>query len=1723
MQLAANANKTSTHRSHPQLHSLYQSPVSAAGHRLLSSLIVRGSASLLLPAAAYAARSKMASASYAYVRQVTQPTAVDLTLSGSWTDPKHRNLVLVRYSNLDLYTFRHTATATHDAAAQLSLVRSHTLFGNPLAACAVRLPSYQRDSLLLAFADCKVALLHYSPATHDWYTLDTAYYEHLKDQLPLSARPSLSPYPAPLLRVDPLQRCAVLVAYASWLVVFPLVDTPELAEDADFAVHPHIHTSPGSVLRSFNVALSTVAAVDLSQAPLSCPVDVQFLSGYNAPTLLLLYQHPYTWEGRYAAVRHSSRLVSLTLDLPAASFLILARTATALPFDSHCLVPLPAPYGGCLVISPHLLFHINSQQHIDYTLSTNLFGDIDRQFHSEQSALVVDVQVAASTLLPTSQQHPSMVQVILALRDGQSMLLTLETAGSGVRGLNLRRLYNGSVVSAMCVVARDGLYSWLFIGSRAGVSLLVELRERSDDEQLEQARVLQFEEDERDREREERETERKRLLKADEDDLFGSLLDDNKQRTVENDDDGYDDIFGLSLSNTKEREVQRRLERTRAKEESSRLYELTVCDAMPSISPCVDFVLLSPDAQPTSEEQPRGLQTDVVAISGSGSQGTLSIQQDGVLPSLITRFALDQRCTGCWTVRAPERRKKPTKRKRDDPNDSANPQYDTDLFVASPSDTTHLHVLEAITQVEASASYLRSNVRSLLVGNVCGWLGVVQVWSDGVRLVWRGERTLDKTVVELTQHEESNDEIEEQKETQKRPPLSVVRARLCDPYIALGLSDGGLHILRVDEVERKEERSDHPDPFILTTIPVILQSLPSLPPTASVPVTAFAMYNHSGHDDVFVAESRQRARRVDMDGVNVKVESDAVVMEEEAKAAPAADEEDVDDLDLLLAGGEATKTTDNAGNGVATQQEFIKDGVKREATDASEPTRSNYVCVVCRLHYVEVYALPSFGLLFRCHRFSAARQTLIDAVDEQSSTNIHAVSDENLPTITDITLERISDRHSSLPVLLAYTAHNDLLIYQAYSYQSAASSTALLRFTRFHHGLITRPLSTTRTGRLLQPSAPSSATTSGGWLYGERFVVFPSLSGHACVLVAGFRPLLLFNQRDRLQLHDLLLDRRVDTEESEGDFEGDDEAVGEDSEQRLRRLHNGVACATSFHNVQCQHGAVYVDVAGYVHIAELPVSPPLPSLTASAASTAVTLVSSDSTAFTHFDYSFPIRIHPLASTPRFLSYHTPTSSFAVILCRPTPIQSIEEVTHRSLTLTEDTYELLLLSSPATAAASNVQPFSVIGRFDDFEAHEAVLCMATVTLADKTYVAIGTAIQQGEETAVKGRILLLEPYSATSSSTAAPLLKLRVFVQAEKGPVTSVSCLSSLLVAGIGMRVMLYEYDGKALVGRGFLDIEHDIVSVRVLKYYILLADVYASVVLACWDPICKQVMVLGRWREAAELTAVEWLVEGKQLSAVVAELSGAVSVLRWIPRTLPPPPPLPRDINNATAQSLTDFFATVHSQRMQVKGELHVGSGVTRMEKFRMRERGRKHASAAMAFPALSRAKSGSVGAGSGPVPLLPEVGLTGRPHEQERQPFNLATNTPPLLSPASLPSAPPSVRSALLIAGLHGSLAVMHPLDDLQYRRLHSLASQVHSHVPMVAALNARQWGSVQRRSGRTGGASRRGIVDGGLLRVWLGLDVDQQLLLCRMIGMQVEQVYDILLLNEHNTQLHV
>ena len=1688
---------------------------------------------------------------YALHRDLSQPTAIEHTATAHFTSPDSVDLLLAKQHVLELYTLVSPSPSSPDSP-HLHRIASFALFGAVQSLAIVRVPGFSRDSLLVAFAECKLSLLHFSPSTRDIVTLDTGFFEALKEQTTPSGHPQLTPT-LPLLRVDPLNRCAVLLAYHHTLLVFPLHEhSAAQVEHGDFAVHPHVYAGPTGILRPYPIPFThaSFAPPRDPSAGLSDLVDFAFLSGYNSPTLLLLHRHPYTWEGRYAAHRHTSQLLTITLDLAASSFLVLARTALQLPYDTHALLPLPAPHGGCLVFSAHLLFHF-SNQHIDYTLSTNVYGDHDTKYHSEQSGVVVNMQLAAASILSST---PALIQLLLALRDGQLLLMTIETAGTGVRAMQLRKLAVTAPSSAISTLQRRGSSLFVFVGSRVGASVLVEMRERSEDEMRAEVRELERQEDERMREREERERERQRLLRGGGEADGVEAVEPIKADAEEE----FDDIFGMSLSSDREREAQRREERARAKEETSKQFELTVRDAMVGVAPCVDFVM----------RPGQGRHIELVGVSGQGQQGAISIQQVGAkegvdgdchaylihLLTVVSRtvwLSAGWRCahgdhsirsgsavhvsvtpsasrsasaalplltlfsglvlwrSGCWTVRAQERRvRRSQKRKREEAvPDSGPPEFDTDLFISGVSSTTHLHTAEEITQVDTAASYLRVDVRSVLIGNVCGWLGVVQVWPDGLRVVWRGEKTVERSVHQLAPQlhavspgleDEGMGAADERKEANgSSVPLTIVRAKLCDPYLALGFSDGRLSVLRVDEEERKEEKSDDSEPFVLAVLPSSLAALPSASSTssASPAVTAVSIFHDAAASGLFALPLAATSSMDDAVQRPIKSESGAVMMNEEKTGSA---EEEVDELEMLLGGSAAS---------AASKASAVKNGTDGLRTDVSLSRESAhdaaFVCVICRAHYLELYSLPSFTLLFRTPRFTSGRKTLTHSGEGDPAEPSHGVSDDDLPLITDVGLHTVSALPGAAPVLCAYTSQHDVLVYQPFAYAASTASHTALRFTRFQHGTLTRPL-IARTGR----QAVSPAVMA--WLYGDRFVPFSSLSGHSCLLITGYRPLLLFGERGHLRLHDLSIDPS-DGADDDKELEAQSPEPAT-SDERRERLRAGVACAVPFHNSQCERGCIVIDIAGVVHICELAPAAPLPAFSSSASGAAPVLLSRDAVGYTHYDHALPVRVHPLPSTPRFLCYHSTTDAYALVLSRLKLIQSMEEPTPRSITLSEESYELLLLSAPSSAA-----PFSIIGRFDDFDPHECVLCMTPVTLNDTMFIAIGTATQLGEETSVKGRILLLDAYAAASSTAATPLLKLRVFAQAEKGPVTAVAFVGNLLAVGVGMKVMLYEYDGKALVGRAFLDVQHYVVGVRVIKYYLLIADVFRTVLLAGWDPVTKQLLVLGRHTDGMELTAVDLLIDHRQLSLVAADMAGNLQLLRWQPKLLPPPPPPPAQINGGTTLPLGAFFAAVYSQRMAVKADFHTSSAVTRMDKFRLRVKEPK-----LSITQLNRAKSGTGGGGSGGVPgLLPEPVLTSRQVEQQQaQPFNLATHTPPLSTSSKLPALTTPIRSALLLSSTNGQYSVLQPLDELVYRRLHTLASQLHLHVPMYAALNARAFRSVALRGGRHAG--RRNVVDGQLLRVFLGLTLEQQTSLGKTIGMPLDHIHDTLRQLEAQSALH-
>lgn len=85
----------------------------------------------------------------------------------------------------------------------------------------------------------------------------------------------------PLVRVDPQNRCAVLLAYGRQVVVLPF-RKGSLIEDP---------SNKDQVLASYTIPVRNI------EAKLDNIIDMQFLYGYYEPTLLILYEPIRTFPG----------------------------------------------------------------------------------------------------------------------------------------------------------------------------------------------------------------------------------------------------------------------------------------------------------------------------------------------------------------------------------------------------------------------------------------------------------------------------------------------------------------------------------------------------------------------------------------------------------------------------------------------------------------------------------------------------------------------------------------------------------------------------------------------------------------------------------------------------------------------------------------------------------------------------------------------------------------------------------------------------------------------------------------------------------------------------------------------------------------------------------------------------------------------------------------------------------------------------------------------------------------------------------------------------------------------------------------------------------------------------------------------------------------------------------------------------------------------------------
>uniref|UniRef100_A0A8C8CAP8 Cleavage and polyadenylation specificity factor subunit 1 n=1 Tax=Oncorhynchus tshawytscha TaxID=74940 RepID=A0A8C8CAP8_ONCTS len=380
---------------------------------------------------------------YAVYRQAHSPTAIEFSVYCNFISNVERNLVVAGTSQLYVYRIIHdveNASKTDKSPGmsktafrkeKLEQVACFSLFGNVMSMASVQLVGANRDALLLSFKDAKLSVVEYDPGTHDLKTLSLHFFEEpeLRDGFVQNLH-------IPMVRVDPENRCAVMLVYGTQLVVLPFRKDTLTDEQEGVVEGPKSSFLPSYIIdvRELDEKLLNI-------------VDMKFLHGYYEPTLLILYEPNQTWPGRVAVRQDTCSIVAISLNIMQKVHPVIWSLSN-LPFDCTQVMAVPKPIGGVVVFAVNSLLYLNqSVPPYGVSLNTQTTGTTAFPLHA--------LTVCLSPLL--------------------SYVLTLITDGMrSVRAFHLDKA--AASVLTTCMMTMEPGY--LFLGSRLGNSLLLKYTEK---------------------------------------------------------------------------------------------------------------------------------------------------------------------------------------------------------------------------------------------------------------------------------------------------------------------------------------------------------------------------------------------------------------------------------------------------------------------------------------------------------------------------------------------------------------------------------------------------------------------------------------------------------------------------------------------------------------------------------------------------------------------------------------------------------------------------------------------------------------------------------------------------------------------------------------------------------------------------------------------------------------------------------------------------------------------------------------------------------------------------------------------------------------------------------------------------------------------------------------------------------------------------------------------
>jgi cleavage and polyadenylation specificity factor subunit 1 len=294
---------------------------------------------------------------------------------------------------------------------KLECLATYELFGNIMSLQSVTLNNSPRDALLISFQEAKLSVVQHDPDTFELKTLSLHYFEEDDVKGGWTGHHNI-----PIVRVDPENRCSVMLVYGKKLVVLPFRRDNTLDEIEIQDVKP-IKKTPMQLIAKTPILPSYLISLKDLDEKIDNVIDIQFLQGYYEPTLLILYEPVRTYPGRIAIRNDTCCMVAISLNIQQRVHPVI-WTVTNLPFDALQAVPINKPIGGCLIMCVNSLIYLN-QSVPSYGVSLNSTAEHSTSFPLKPQDGVKISLDAAQVAFMTNEK------LVLSLKDGELYVLSL--------------------------------------------------------------------------------------------------------------------------------------------------------------------------------------------------------------------------------------------------------------------------------------------------------------------------------------------------------------------------------------------------------------------------------------------------------------------------------------------------------------------------------------------------------------------------------------------------------------------------------------------------------------------------------------------------------------------------------------------------------------------------------------------------------------------------------------------------------------------------------------------------------------------------------------------------------------------------------------------------------------------------------------------------------------------------------------------------------------------------------------------------------------------------------------------------------------------------------------------------------------------------------------------------------------------------------------------------